>query len=56
VAQQPEICGFNAAFNYKLVDQAETVSDFCAALKADGLITQPPAVAGSPFFATATGR
>jgi len=56
VAQQPEICGFNAAFNYKLVDQAETVSDFCAALKADGLITKPPAVAGSPFFATATGR
>ena len=56
VEKQPEICGFNAAFNYKLVDQSETVSDLCTALEADGLITKPPSVARSPFFVWFTGR
>jgi len=52
VSEQPEICGFQAAFNYKLVDKGEAVSDLCAALKLDGLVTKAPTGATSSFFAS----
>merc|ERR1712080_72676 len=31
VDKQPELCGFNAAFNYLMQDTAATVSDDCVA-------------------------
>jgi hypothetical protein len=46
------VFGFQAGFNYKLVDKREAVSDLCAALVLDGVVTKAPTGATSSFFAS----
>ena len=50
VEDQPDVCGFQAAWNFKLADDSAVVSDMCKDLKEEGVTTKAPVTAASGFF------
>jgi len=50
VEAQPEVCGFQAAWNFKLADDTAAISDMCKDLKQEGITTKAPTSSFTSFF------